>query len=301
VNEATMLVTSDGKHILPESDKFFIRLRDLAPGHDAADFAVRRLGFIKLQLLDRRVGFVELQPQNVDQRALAAAERWIGEHSGARFLIKRPDLEARAQIAISPEDAIAQLRALCAASAETASTERFSAEPQDFAKLLRNHGDPMSLFGHKWCGCSAAFDVTMLPFAEEHAMLPSLILVGVSKRQTDPVFRFIGERLFPWLAPGYRTQAIGERVESFPDKDFGAWVSGFYRSVARSGEPRFDQVRAQIQVEGEPGRTYATRYERLLLPWQSASGETLVSLFVRKLDDADGRAQVTTPVSHSTT
>jgi hypothetical protein len=138
----------------------------------------------------------------------------------------------------------------------------------------------------KWCEVSGEFDDRVMAFAGEHATLSTLMIVGVPKRASDPVFHFIGDGLFPWLPRGYRQQAIGGQVETFPDKEFGAWLSGFYRSVALSGEPRCDHVRARVRVADEDGPTYGARYERLLLPWRSACGDTLISLCARRLEDA---------------
>jgi hypothetical protein len=74
VQQLTMLVTADGKWVLPDSEEFLAALGDPEPDYDAVGFAVRNLGFVKYQVIDRLVTEVELHPRNVDLRALLALE-----------------------------------------------------------------------------------------------------------------------------------------------------------------------------------------------------------------------------------
>ena len=39
-----------------------------------------------------------------------------------------------------------------------------------------------------------------------------------------------------------------------PDKDYGEWATGFYKSVAAAGMPRYDLVTGTIQYEDEAGK-----------------------------------------------
>ena len=102
-------------------------------------------------------------------------------------------------------------------------------------------------------------------------------------RVAEPVFRFIGDGHANWLDTHEHLHAIGEKLENLPDKDYGGWVSEFYKSVATTGEPRYDYVTAAIQRRPD---TYVTRYERLLLPWKTPSEEVLVTLWSRGLSSS---------------
>ena len=87
--------------------------------------------------------------------------------------------------------------------------------------------------------------------------------------------------------------AIGGKVQDQPDKTYGQWVSQFYKSVASTGQPRYDYVTASIQ---RPPGTFATHYERLLLPWKTPSNEVLVTLSSRGLaTDAVDKPSVIEP------
>ena len=80
-----------------------------------------------------------------------------------------------------------------------------------------------------------------------------MIIAGVKLPEAEPIFRFIGDGHANWLDRGYHLHAIGEKMENQPDKEYGGWVSEFYRSVARTGQPRYDFVTASIlSVHREP-------------------------------------------------
>jgi hypothetical protein len=132
----------------------------------------------------------------------------------------------------------------------------------------------------KWRMSFGHFDPSVISFAIKKDLLSRLIIVGVKPREGEPIFRFIGDGHTNWLDSSYHLHAIGERVEDQPDKSYGQWVSQFYKSVASTGQPRYDYVTAAIR---RPPGTFVTRYERLLLPWKTPSDEVLVTLSSRGL------------------
>ena len=286
MQQLTVLVTSEGRWVLPGSDDFLAALGDPNPDYDAVGFAVRNLGFIKYQVLDQLVTEIELHPRNVTLPALLAVEHQLEEPPTKLFRIKHLDTEWHSEISASSEHTVARLRELCAPPpVEPSANERFRVEPQDPNALLRDVDNPLRLLTQKWRASFGQFDSSVISFAIQHGLLARLMIAGMSPRDSDPVFRFIGAG-FPWLDSDYQDKAIGEKLESLPDKNYGAWLSAFYKSVGQSGEPRFDQVTAKMKLGQAQSLTYQTRYQRLLLPWRSATGETFISLSARKLDAA---------------
>jgi hypothetical protein len=139
VKQLTMLVTAEGRWVLPDSEELLSALGDPDPDYDAAGFAVRNLGFIKFQVLDRLVAEIELHPRNVGRRALLAVEAQLAKAGANLFRIKYLDSEWRSEISPSAEHAAARLHELCGASAPVpapASTARLSARPQDLSPLF---------------------------------------------------------------------------------------------------------------------------------------------------------------------
>ena len=106
------------------------------------------------------------------------------------------------------------------------------------------------------------FDPSVISFAIKHQMLSRMMIFGVKPRQVDPIFRFIGGG-FMFLKNDYPLVGLGEKVGNQPDKEYGEWVSEFYKNVAGSGQPRYDRVTAAIQIASKKPKLLTARYERL--------------------------------------
>ena len=73
----TMLVTPDGRWVFPNSEEFLAALGDPAPDYDAISFAVKNLGFVKLQIIGQSIIEIELHPRNVELPALLATQQQL--------------------------------------------------------------------------------------------------------------------------------------------------------------------------------------------------------------------------------
>jgi hypothetical protein len=277
-----MLVTSDGRWVLEDSAEFLEALGDPDPDYDAALFAVKNLGFIKFQILDGSVVEIELHPRNVQLPALLAVQQQLLSSQVRLFRIKYFDTAWHSEIMMSSEPAISRLSELCARDAAPPSNDRFLVEPQDYSQLFHQSENPLLLMLQKWRMSFGHFDPSVIPFAIKHQLLSRTVIVGVRPRVAEPVFRFIGDGHANWLDTNEHLHVIGEKLENLSDKDYGGWVSEFYKSVASTGEPRYDYVTAAIQRRPD---TFVTRYERLLLPWKTSSDEVLVTLWSRGLSN----------------
>jgi hypothetical protein len=279
VQQLTMLVTADGKWVLPDSDEFLAALGDPEPDYDAVGFAVRNLGFVKYQVIDRLVTEVELHPRNVDLRALLALEQLLGESGTNLFRIKYLEEAWHSEISASAEHTVARLRELCAPVFEAPATERFRAEPLDFTTLFdqahRHEGlGPMAM---KWRVSFSKFDSSVIELATRYDLLPHFAVAGFRPNDGTPVFKFLGGA-HRWAGDAYRIEGINRPIDQMPDREYGSWVSGFYKALGEGGQPRRDLVTAQMEYHCDPGKPRRTvRYERLLLPWRTPSGETLVT------------------------
>jgi len=283
VKRLTMLITSDGQWVLEDSVEFLTALGDPNPDYDAASFAVKNLGFIKFQVLDSSIVEIELHPRNVELPALLAVQQQLLSSQVRLFRIKYFDTAWHSEIMTSVEPTISRLSELCAREAAPPSSDRFLVEPQDYSQLFRQRENPLVFMLQKWRMSFGHFDPSVIPFAIKHQLLSRMVIVGVRPRVAEPVFRFIGEGHANWLDTNEHLHVIGEKLENLPDKDYGGWASNFYKSVASTGEPRYDYVTAAIQRRPD---TYVTRYERLLLPWKTPSEEVLVTLWSRGLSSS---------------
>ena len=287
LHQLTMLVTADGECVPPDSESFFAALGDHNPDYDAIGFAIRNLGFIKFQVFDRLVAEIELHPRNVDLRALLAVERLLGEAGAKLFRIRYLDTEWHSEISPSVEHTAARLHELCAPVFDPPGNERFRAELQDFATLMRDTHNPLRLLAQKWRASFGVFDRNVISLAVAHHLLPRLVIAGVKSDKSEPTWRLIGEG-HKWIGTDYKVHGLGTRVADMPDKDYGNWVAEFYRSVGTSGRPRYDFVTGSIRYEDENGKPVKpVRYERLMLPWKTPSDEVFVTGCTRKFGTDD--------------
>jgi hypothetical protein len=288
VNRLSMLVTAEGDWVLEDSAEFRAALGDLEPDYDASLFAVKNLGFIKFQILEESIIEIELHPRNVELPALLAVQQQLSSSQVKLFRIKYFDTTWRSEITVSREGAVSRLSELCAPSFAPPPTQKFLIEPRDYSELFQDEGNPLRLLAQKWRMSFGFFDTSVISFAVEYQLLSRLMVFGVKPNEGDPVFRFIGEG-FKWLGRDYQLFGVGQKVENQPDKDYGRWVSEFYKSVATTGQPRYDHVTAGIRLASDEPQLFVSRYERLLLPWKTPSEEVFVSMLSRRLPDENGR------------
>jgi hypothetical protein len=285
VTRLTVFVTPDGQWVIEDSAEFLAALGDPDPDYDAALFAVKNLGFIKFQILDGSVVEMELHPRNVQLPALLAVQQQLLSSRAKLFRIKYLEASWQSEITSSSERAITRLAELCAPAFAPRSTERFLVEPRDYSRLFDNTESPLRPMVQKWRMSFGHFDPTVISFAIKHQLLSRMMIVAVKPRASDAIFRFIGDG-FNWTDHTYQLNAIGQRVENQPDKEYGGWVAEFYKSVASTGQPRYDCVTAAIQQPAAgKGRSGVIRYERLLLPWRTPSEEVFVTLSSKMLDE----------------
>lgn len=276
-----MFITADGAWVLPDSSEFSSALGDPAPDYGGEAYAIKNLGFIGFSMIDRAIIEIELHPRNVALPALLAVQQRIQSAGVSLFRIRYWDESWQSEITSSPEQAIVRLSQLTAPAFVPQSRERFIVEPQGYAELLKDENNPLRLMAQKWRTSFGRFDTSIIPFAIEHQFMERMIIMGVRPRRPDPVFRFIGDAHSNWLGSGYRFSAIGDKMENFPDKDYGLWAAEYYKSVASTGEPRYDHIAATMHHGPAP---YYTRYERLMLPWSTGSDEVLVTMFSSRLE-----------------
>jgi hypothetical protein len=297
VKPITMLATSDGQWVFENSAEFVAALGDPDPDYDAAGFAVRNLGFIRFQILGDSVVEIELHPSHVELPALLAVQQQILSSRVKLFRIKYLEMSWKSEITSSAEGAVARLSALCTPAFIPLSNPKYVVEPKDYSSLLNNEQSRLRLMAQKWRMSFGQFSPSVISFAIEHRLLSRMMIAGVKPQRTEPVFRFIGDG-FNWLADDYKFYGLGEKIENLPDKEYGAWVSEFYKSVANTGQPRYDHVTAMIHASEAEASPYLTRYERLLLPWKTPSSEILVTLSSLQLGD-EVSEEGSSPIPHS--
>jgi hypothetical protein len=281
VQPMTLLVTPDGQWVLPQSPEFFEALGDPSPDYDAIAFAIKNLGFIKFQMLEHQLIEVELHPRNIELPALLSVQQEIMKSAARLFRIRFLEAEWRSEISSSGEQVVTRLSELCSPIFTPPQTDRFVLEPRDLSSLYDDDNNALRPLAQKWRVSFGRFDPNVISLAVTHRLLPRLMIAGIKPDRREPIWRFIGNE-HHWIGSTYQVQGVGEKVENMPDKDYGAWATEYYKSVASSGQPRYDMISGTIQFEDESGRPRRWyRYERLMLPWTTPTGEVFVTMCSR--------------------
>jgi hypothetical protein len=298
VQSLIMLVTRDGRWVLPDSSEFLEALGDPDPDYDAIGFAVRNLGFVKFQVLDRIVTEIDLHPRNVGRQAISAVEKLVNEAGTTLFRVRYLTDDWHSEIFPSARATMDRLNELCAPAFAAPPASGFTVEPRDAALLFRDGENPMRPLAQKWRASFAHFDANILPLAMSQGLWTRFAIIGAEPGVKDPVWRFIGDA-HRWLGDGYHFRGIGEKVQDIADKSYGQWVAQYFDAVATSAQPRYEVVTANIQYQNEPGRPRRpVHYERLLLPWKTGSGEVWVTSCAKIVSSGDdGSSSFTTDKS----
>jgi hypothetical protein len=293
VQHLTMLVTPDGQWVSPNTPEFFAALGDPDPDYDAIAFAVKNLGFIRFQVIQHSIVEIELHPRNVKLPALLAVQQQLLSSEVKLFRIKYLEDAWQSEISSSAGYTIERLSTLCAPIFSPSRTDRFLVEAQDYRTLFDDEYCPFRPLAQKWRMSFGIFDPSVISLAVNHQLISRLMIIGVKPHEREPVFRFIGDA-HRWLGHDFYARSIGDKVQDQPDKEYGEWVSEFYKSVAATRQPRFDLVTAAMQYENEPGapRRVVT-YERVMLPWKTPSDEVFITLCSRNL--TDGKPELAAP------
>jgi hypothetical protein len=280
VKRLTMLVTPDGKWVFPKTAEFYAALGDPNPDYDALAFAVKNFGFIKWEMIEHSIIEIELHPRNVELPALLSVQQQLLSAPVRLFRIKYFDTVWHSEIAASVEHTIERLSELCAPVYTPQMSERFLVEPQDFSTVFHDEDSALRPLAQKWRVSFGQFDPSIIQLALRYELLSRMVIVGVTPRDRDPRWRFIGDG-HKWMG-NYQFEGVGQPVANMPDPEYGGWVAEFYKGVAASGQPRFDLVTAMLQYEDEATKPRKpVRYERLLLPWKTPSDEVLITLCSR--------------------
>src|SRR5258708_35623807 len=106
-----MLVTPDGRWVFPNSEEFLTALGDPAPDYDAISFAVKNLGFVKLQIIGQSIIEIELHPRNVELPPLRAAQQQLLSRRIKLVRIPISDTARHSEPSPPPEATITRLPA----------------------------------------------------------------------------------------------------------------------------------------------------------------------------------------------
>jgi hypothetical protein len=284
------LITSEGDWLVAGSKEAEASIGYDDPDFDLTSFAVRNLGFIQVTWTSATKVRVRLHPDQVAPGALVSLKSRQDTFGNAGVELDWLTSSWQTRQFADAGAAITHVDALTAAAAIPRS--RYQATPQHISVLDGEQDHPLKLLLQKWRVSFRRFSDSVMPFAIQHGIFSRMMIVGVRKSAPDPTFRFIGDGFATLYGEAFALNAIGDKIENQPDKEYGAWVRPFYSDVAVTGSPRLDLVDAVVP---QFARGPWVRYQRLLLPWETPSGEIFVTLASSTIAHGDPANDLATP------
>ena len=162
----TILVSPEGRWVLPGTSEFFAALGDPDPDYDAVSFAVRNLGFIKFEVIRQSVVEIELHPRNVELPALLALQQQLLSSDLRLFRIKYFDDELAFRNLRPRSRRRSRGCPSCAGRISCPSMhDRFLVEPQDFGMLFEDEDNNLRIMAQKWRVSFGHFDPGIITLA----------------------------------------------------------------------------------------------------------------------------------------
>jgi hypothetical protein len=231
-------------------------------------------------MVEQAIVEIELHPRKVELPALLAVQQQLQSANVRLFQIKYFNTQWQSEICYSVERAIERLSELCAAVFMPATSDAYPIESRDLSAVFDDETHYFRPLARKWRVSFGHFDPSVIAIAARHNLLSSLVIVGVKPLDRDPVFRFIGQG-HKGVGDDGHVARVGEKVADRADREYGQWLSQFYKFVASSKQPRYDLVTTRLRHAIAGGRSDSPQrtvhYERLLLPWETSSSEVFVT------------------------
>jgi len=214
-----------------------------------------------------------LHPPLATEAALAALFYHVAEARPERLLLSYLLGDWHHEVIRTAGEAMLRIEDLVLTARKLRPAGRYHAQPHP-SDLLRH-----SSYAH-WAPMMAVWGLTggRLPGrACEMLRSWSLLDQATVLRNPPDSNRLVCEHhggAYTLYDPYRNTAPIGRDFEDQHDRQFAASVANAYRSALGNREPRFEAVDAVVRAPGRLARR--RRYDRLILPWQSATGERVV-------------------------
>ena len=237
------------------------------------DCAVRDLGFVLVREHPTAV-HLTLRPSLVTEPALAALFYYLAEAGPERVLLSYLLEDWHHDVIRGVHEAFLRLEDLVAAARKWRPRARYQAQVHP-AQLLHHgayeHWAPLLAV---WGLAGGRAPQSVIELLRSFSLLDRASVVRNPPDSDRLVFEHHGDA-HSFYSPYRNLAAIGRDFEEQPDQEFAAAVAGAYRAALGAREPRFEAVDAAPRT---PGREFRrSRYDRLILPWQAATGDRFVT------------------------
>lgn len=283
------LIDSQGRVWDPFDDQLLVTLGDPDPDYDLVSYAVRNLGFVDV-LVDTAAGTtVRIRELAVTAPALFAASELISRVTvGPVVLVSgtREWTERRFETATA---AIEWLHERTNAEILTTNFSDIAVVPQDLGRLsnrrlnaLEQNDDRLALLFKKWRISSGKFSYDTTQFMVNFGLLDRAALAQPADGG-QIVWNHLGQKLNMYERDDktWHLSLVGRPVDQQNDANYGTFVQLAFKQALEKAAPRLDHVDAVIRNRRGAHRS---RYDRLILPWETEDGTRVISTLSYKTD-----------------
>jgi hypothetical protein len=248
---------------------------------DAADFAVRNLGYV---LIVDRPDFLRLRlrPLLVSSRAVAALFYYLAERRPRRAAIAWFGDAWHDEVCGSAKDLFARLTALLHTSTRGHVPEPYIATRRNLDTVLSPDGHPFAPLLRAWLKGSRD---DLVATAREYGLWDRANIAERDPSRGDFFFRHVGKAI-QLYSPEWGARAVGRRLAEQPDHAYGRWIEAGCAAADDSRMARCELVHAS--VNWRDGEVRRWRYERLMLPFETGDGRRVV-MSISARDPGPGR------------
>jgi hypothetical protein len=270
----SVLISDTGRELPPAARLVGLLLSYPAADFDIIAYAVRNCGWLHLRW-ERQTLRIRLRPQNFSRAAYrTAVEHMVAAPRGTRFVFEQEGETLPIGVLSNVNDAVAHLEDMMSFAGEGSARATFFSEELSLGRLKHPKRRVLRELIKSW-----KRDRGVLPNRELAAPFRAVgagerFVVTKTTRRRCTVAEFgMGITVF---GPEWSEAVIGRELEDQPDRSYGERSAQTYHEVYRTNAPRFELIDALIRPsDGRP--VQRCRYERLVLPWLTESGEMFVS------------------------
>jgi len=248
------------------------RAAQAAPDVDLGSFGVKNWGWVELRAGGTGLE-VRLRPAVVSPAALAGAFYQMMDLRPGRCVLSLFDRTWRHQVFGSFAQLRNAIETLVAGTKSKYIGRRFHAEPLGFDQLDPDLHAPMIRLVEIWKATQGVLPSDPLQPFRKARCLARVTLLTTRPPDDELVVTYRGRGLDYYA--DRKHAGIGATLDHQPDPAFARASGAAYAVAHRTGNPWLDTVEAAIS--GPDGLGRRSVYDRLILPWRTADGGTIVS------------------------
>jgi len=239
---------------------------------DLSQYAIRNLGFVLFKAEGRRAR-LKLRADLFTRPCYERVVRLLLQHRIERLVIEH-DIEGEPiEVLHNLNDMIARLDYLRGTTPGEKPRQSFILEMLDLSRLGHVKRSRMAQIYTTWVRSHGRLNRDFEPLKRVGAFEGGHLLVSLKGRDQAIVQDWPDN--IRCYSPGQVAGLLGRDLSEQPDNRFGQWSSKPYFEAVHASAARLDLVEAVIHPPS--GQPMISRYERLLLPWRTSSGEFWVS------------------------